>query len=96
MNPRPPGEEEPSQTVGEGLRSLFPNALHPPGRVLLPREKVFLRFAKYWILQLRAGMTFLQNDSNLHFKFFDKIGVRNDGGTSTIPIPGGSFAIKKL
>ncbi len=23
------------------------------------------------ILQLRAGMTFLQNDSNLHFKFFD-------------------------
>ncbi len=22
-------------------------------------------------LQLRAGMTFLQNDSNLHFKFFD-------------------------
>ena len=48
------------------------------------------------ILQLRAGMTFLQNDSNLHFKFFDKIGVRYDGRTRTIPIPGGSFAFKKL
>ena len=29
---------------------------------LLPKEKVFLRFAKHWILQLRAGMPFVQND----------------------------------
>ena len=29
---------------------------------LLPREKVFLRFLKQWILQLRAGMPFVQND----------------------------------
>ena len=26
------------------------------------REKVFLRFLKQWILQLRAGMPFVQND----------------------------------
>ena len=60
--PTTSGEEEPSQTVGEGLRSVFSTAPHLPWRALLPREKVFLRFAKHWILQLRTGMPFVQND----------------------------------
>ena len=40
----------------------FPPALIRPDGHLLPREKVFLRFLKQWILQLRAGMPFVQND----------------------------------
>ena len=46
-----------------------------------PREKVFLRFAKHWILQLRAGMPFVQNDKKEAFEswFSDVIkpGFRN-------------------
>jgi len=40
----------------------FPPPLNRPDGHLLPREKVFLRFLKQWILQLRAGMPSVQND----------------------------------
>ena len=44
------------------LEEHFPSPLIRPDGHLLPREKVFLRFLKQWILQLRAGMPFVQND----------------------------------
>ena len=40
----------------------FPTPLIRPDGHLLAWEKVFLRFLKQWILQLRAGMPFVQND----------------------------------
>ena len=49
----------PNHTLLKG-RS-FPTLIRPDGH-LLPREKVFLRFLNQWILQLRAGMLFVQND----------------------------------
>ena len=44
-----------------GEEHFSPPLIRPDGH-LLPREKVFLRFLKQWILQLRAGMPFVQND----------------------------------
>ena len=47
--------------VRAGVEHFSPPLIRPDGH-LLPREKVFLRFLKQWILQLRAGMPFVQND----------------------------------
>ena len=47
--------------VRAGVEHFPPPLIRPDGH-LLPREKVFLRFLKQWILQLRAGMPFVQND----------------------------------
>ena len=45
----------PSQTVGESLgRALSPTLIRPDGHHL-PWEKVFFRFLKQWIQQLRAS-----------------------------------------
>jgi len=53
-------------TVADGGSGPGISVFHRPSSALTgtftPREKVFLRFAKYWILQLRAGMPFVQND----------------------------------
>ena len=40
----------------------FPPPLNRPDGHVIPREKVFLRFLLQWILQLRAGTPFVQND----------------------------------
>ncbi len=42
-------------------RVLSPTPNRPDGH-LIPRDKVFLRFLLQWILQLRAGTPFVQND----------------------------------
>ena len=47
--------------VRAGEEHFRPLLIRPDGH-LRPREKVFLRFLKEWILQLRAGMPFVQND----------------------------------
>jgi hypothetical protein len=44
------------------LEDHFPPPLIRPDGHLLSREKGFLRFLLQWILQLRAGMPFVQND----------------------------------
>ncbi|MEL0179358.1 MAG: hypothetical protein ACO3OL_06905 [bacterium] len=49
------------RSVRAGVEHFPPPLIRPDGH-LLPREKVFLRFLKQWILQLRAGMPFVQND----------------------------------
>ena len=49
------------RSVRTGIEHFPPPLIRPDGH-LLPREKVFLRFLKKWILQLRAGMPFVQND----------------------------------
>ena len=55
-NPRPLGEGGPSQTkVGEGQKKSLSPTPHPFGGYLFPREKIFLRLFKQWILQLRAS-----------------------------------------
>ena len=40
---------------------VSPSLIRPDGH-LLPKGEGFHRFAKHWILQLRAGMPFVQND----------------------------------
>ena len=62
MNLRPPRE---GGLLGRWVSTwnpcVSPPLIRPDGH-LLPKEKVFVRFAKHWILQLRAGMPFVQND----------------------------------
>ena len=59
-NHPPSGEEGPWKRWVRAGHEHSP-LIRPDGH-LLPREKVFLRFLKQWILQLRAGMPFVQND----------------------------------
>ena len=50
--------------VRAGEEHFRPLLIRPDGH-LLPREKVFLRILKQWILKLRAVMHFMQNDNIL-------------------------------
>ena len=53
--------DRPRRWVRKRQKHFLAHLFRPEGD-LLPREKVFLRFLKKWILQLRAGMPFVQND----------------------------------
>jgi hypothetical protein len=60
------------------LEEHFPPPLIRPDGHLLPREKVFLRFLKQWILQLRAGMPFVQNDMLEAMKIDSQVSVLDE------------------
>ena len=53
--------DRPRRWVRDRQKHFLAHLFRPEGD-LLPREKVFLRFLKQWILQLRAGIPFVQND----------------------------------
>ena len=55
----------PLQTVGESLGRALSPISHPHLRAPFPRERVFLRFLKQWILQFWAGTPLEHNDNIL-------------------------------